>query len=181
MEPSSQRRPYDRTSYILVVDDDDTLLKFFKIHLNKFFSRVIVVKNAKEAVETLRTKSIDLVITDFRMPGMDGTQLMKKIRKHDPSIPVLIISGALLSDETAEKCEKEADGFLRKPFTVDGLHGFIESGMKRREKLMRLSSFLTDKKVIRDVLGGKTKLSTCTESDHLAEAQEILVDLCAAS
>jgi DNA-binding NtrC family response regulator len=178
---SSQRRPYDRTSYILVVDDDDTLLKFFKIHLNKFFSRVIVVRNHKEAIETLRTKTIDLVITDFRMPGMDGTQLMKKIRKHDPSIPVLIISGALLNEETSEKCEKEADGFLRKPFTVEGLHGFIESGMQRREKLVRLSSFLTDKKSIRDVLGGKTKLNNCTEPDHLEEAKELLVELSAAS
>ena len=37
-----QDRVYNRSSYILVVDDDDTLLKFFKIHLNKFFSRVIV-------------------------------------------------------------------------------------------------------------------------------------------
>lgn len=180
MEASSPRRPYDRTSYILVVDDDDTLLKFFKIHLNKFFSKVIVVKNAKEAIETLKTKSIDLVITDFRMPGLDGTQLMKKIRKHDPSIPVLIISGALLSEESSEKCEKQADGFLRKPFTFDGLHSFIETGMLRREKLVKLSSYLTDKKLIRDVLSGKTKLKSNTEPDHLEEAQELLINLRAA-
>ena len=52
-------RYYDRTSYILVVDDDNTLLKFFKIHLNKYYSREIVVKNAKEAIDTLREKEID--------------------------------------------------------------------------------------------------------------------------
>ena len=60
---------------ILIVDDDQTLLKFFKIHLNKFFSRVIVVKNAKEAVETLKSKQIDLVLSDIRMPRVDGLQL----------------------------------------------------------------------------------------------------------
>ncbi|NBX24419.1 MAG: hypothetical protein EBR52_10065, partial [Microbacteriaceae bacterium] len=48
------RRPYDRTSFILVVDDDDSLLKFFKIHLNKFFSRVIVVESAKDALAQLK-------------------------------------------------------------------------------------------------------------------------------
>ena len=93
-----QDRTYNRTSYILVVDDDDTLLKFFKIHLNKFFSRVIVVKNAKEAIETLKDKEIDLVISDIKMPRMDGIQLMKKVKNHDPSIPVFLVSGALLNE-----------------------------------------------------------------------------------
>src|SRR5689334_22808504 len=106
----NQKRNYDRTSYILVVDDDNTLLKFFKIHLNKFFSRVIVVKNAKEAIDTLREKEIDLVISDIRMPRMDGLQLMKRVRKHDPSIPMMMISGALLSDEQSKSAEDDADG-----------------------------------------------------------------------
>ena len=48
------RRPYDRESNVLIVDDDSTLLKFFKIHLNKFFSRVVVVENAKSALETMK-------------------------------------------------------------------------------------------------------------------------------
>ena len=49
---------YNRTSNILVVDDDDMLLKFFKIHLNKFFSKVVVVKSDREAVATLSKKDL---------------------------------------------------------------------------------------------------------------------------
>src|SRR3954470_6412749 len=134
-----QDRVYNRSSYILVVDDDNTLLKFFKIHLNKFFSRVIVVKNAKEAIDTLREKEIDLVISDIRMPRMDGLQLMKRVRKHDPAIPMLMISGALLSDEQVKIADDEADGYLRKPFSVDDLHGFIDQGMALREQFKKLS------------------------------------------
>ncbi len=49
----------DNENYIMIVDDDQTLLKFFKIHLNKFFPKVLVVKNAKEAIEGLKTKPLN--------------------------------------------------------------------------------------------------------------------------
>lgn len=169
------KRNYDRTSYILVVDDDNTLLKFFKIHLNKFFSRVIVVKNAKEAIDTLREKEIDLVISDIRMPRMDGLQLMKRVRKHDPSIPMLMISGALLTDEQSKAADEDADGYLRKPFSVDELHAFIDMGMGLREKYKRLAEFLPDRKVIRDLLRGKVKIEKYVDDpEHLREANDIL-------
>lgn len=172
------KRTYDRTSYILVVDDDNTLLKFFKIHLNKFFSRVIVVKNAKEAIDTLREKEIDLVLSDIRMPRMDGLQLMKRVRKHDPAIPMLLISGALLSEEQSKGADEDADGYLRKPFSVDDLHLFIEKGMQLREQYKKLSEMLPDKKAIRDVLLGKVKLEkVITDASHAKEAAAILAGL----
>ena len=175
---SAGKRTYDRTSYILVVDDDNTLLKFFKIHLNKFFSRVIVVKNAKEAIDTLREKEIDLVMSDIRMPRMDGLQLMKRVRKHDPSIPMLMISGALLTEEQAKAAEDDADGYLRKPFSVDDLHHFMDQGMQLREQYKRLSEMLPDKKAIRDVLRGKVKLEkVITDASNAAEANKILAGL----
>src|SRR4051812_24550120 len=139
----NQKRNYDRTSYILVVDDDNTLLKFFKIHLNKFFSKVVVVKNAKEAIEALKDKEIDLVISDINMPRMDGFQLLKRVRKQDGSIPVLLVSGALL-DKDEEVTAKEADGYLRKPFSVDELHAFISRGMERRDKMKQLAEMVSD-------------------------------------
>lgn len=177
--PSPQgKRNYDRTSYILVVDDDNTLLKFFKIHLNKFFSRVIVVKNAKEAIDTLREKEIDLVLSDIRMPRMDGLQLMKRVRKHDPAIPVLIISGALLTEDQSKTALDDADGYLRKPFSVDDLHAFIESGMQLRDKYKRLAEMLPDPKMIRELLLGKTKLEKLfTDEANRKEAVQILDDI----
>jgi two-component system NtrC family response regulator len=171
--PDPLKRGYDRTSYILVVDDDNTLLKFFKIHLNKFFSKVIVVKNAKEAIESLADKEIDLVISDIRMPRMDGLQLMKKIRKHDPAIPILLISGALLSEDQAEKID-DADGYLRKPFEVDALHQFISTGMEIREQYKRLLECIPDKQSFRDVLRGRIKLEKAVNPEHLAAAKEII-------
>lgn len=172
----SQMHAYDRTSYILVVDDDNTLLKFFKIHLNKYFSKVIVVSSAKEAIETLADKEIDLLISDIRMPRVDGLQLMKKVRKHDPAIPILLISGALLTDEQGGK-KDEADGYLRKPFQVDELHDFIRHGIELRDQYKRLSECLTDKASFRDLLKGKIKLEKAVQEGELAKAKEIIESL----
>lgn len=175
------KRSYDRTSYILVVDDDDTLLKFFKIHLNKFFSRVIVVRNAKEAIATLKEKEIDLVLSDIRMPRMDGIQFMKKVRAFDPTIPVYLVSGALLSEEQVETVGEQADGFLRKPFTIDELHSFIDNGMKRREILKALSELVQDKKKVVDLLHGKITTKQLKDDETKAKAEELLNSLKAAS
>ena len=169
---SQSQQKYDRTSFILVVDDDNTLLKFFKIHLNKFFSKVIVVKNAKEAIESLREKTIDLVISDINMPRMDGFQLMKRVRKHDTAIPVLLISGALLNKDE-EDLLNEADGYLRKPFNVDQLHDFINSGLLRREKMKQLATLVSDKKQLRNLLKGTVKIEKVIKKDQQDEAKAL--------
>ncbi len=149
------RRPYDRTSYVLVIDDDDTLLKFFKIHLNKSFSKVIVVESAKDAMLQLKEKQIDLVLTDIRMPKVDGIELMTKVRRFDPTIPVLIISGAVLNQEQTDACIIEADGFLSKPFSFEDLHNFIDRGMKLREAFKEMAEIMRDRKNFRALLRGK--------------------------
>ncbi len=171
------KRAYDRTSHIMIVDDDETLLKFFKIHLNKFFSRVIVVKNAKEASDTLKSKEIDLVLSDIRMPKVDGLQLLKKIRRYDATIPVFLISGALLTDEQQEEVSEFADGFLRKPFTVDEIQDFINAGMNRREILKELGAILPDKKALLMLIKGKIKPEKIKDEKVRAKVVELLAAL----
>lgn len=174
---ANTKRPYDRESYIMVVDDDQTLLKFFKIHLNKFFSRVIVVKNAKEAIDTLKTKQIDLVLSDMRMPKVDGLQLLKKIRSQDASIPVYLISGALLDEETEKNIEELSDGFLRKPFSVEEIHKFIDDGMKRRDILRQLATLIPDNKTLLSLVKGKTKSVKMKSKKEQAEADNLIGQL----
>lgn len=140
---SIDRINYDRESFILIVDDDPTLLKFFKIHLNKYFSKVIVVKNAKEAIDTIADKKIDLVLSDVRMPKVDGVQLLKKIRSHDPLIPLYLVSGEFLDEEKLEQVKSVSDGFLRKPFGIDEIHKLVSEGLKRREQLLALAEIVS--------------------------------------
>lgn len=170
----SEKTPEERENYILIVDDDNTLLKFFKIHLNKFFSKIIVAKNATEALEILETKEIDLIISDFRMPRVDGVQFMKKAKKHDASIPFLFISGAMLSDTQKNNIDNKSDGYLKKPFSIDELHTFIVRGLERRDKLLSLSNLIEDKAKLKDLIGGKYSLKKIKDETNREEAKEIL-------
>jgi len=174
---SDPKNLYDRTSFILVVEDDETLLKFFKIHLNKFFSKVIVVKNAKEALETMKEKSIDLVVSDFKMPKMDGIQLLRKVKKIDPKIPFILVSGYLMDIEQEKVCREEADGYLRKPFQVDTFNDTIVAGMSRRLKLNELSQLVADKKKVTDLLSGKIKVENIKSLKDPQKAKDILSEL----
>lgn len=170
---------YDRESYILVVDDDNTLLKFFKIHLNKFFSKVIVVKSAREAVDTLREKEIDLIISDLRMPRMSGLQLLKKANRLNPSIPVLIISGALLTEEQEDGCMNDADGFLRKPFTVDELHSFIDEGIMKRKILKEIHETIPKRIKLRNLVNNVDEIEKLKgpKKEKVVKLLEELADL----
>lgn len=167
---------YDRTSNIMVVDDDDTLLKFFKIHLNKFFSKVVVVASAREAYACLAEKEIDLVLSDVRMPRVDGFQLMRKVRRHNPAIPVYLVSGAMLTADQ-EKLVAQADGFLKKPFGIDDLHSFLERGIRHREVLKALAELVNDPKKLGEILRGKATTKHIKDLALRAKADSILQNL----
>lgn len=174
---SIEDRAYNRTSYLLVVDDDDTLLKFFKIHLNKFFSKVIVVRSASEAISTLKEREIDLVLSDIKMPRMDGIQLMKKVKTHDPSIPVFLISGALLENKQKEVVSEKADGYLKKPFSIDDLHDFIDRGMQVREHYKEMVELIGDSKRFNDILLGKKSTNSIKDESSRNRLEQLMQEV----
>ena len=179
MQPIPGDDYYDRTSNILIIDDDDSLLKFFKIHLNKFFSRVRVVPSVREGLDLLQQESMDLIITDLVLPRADGVSFLNKVRKLEPSIPVLLISGASESDPRLRLIDS-FDGFLAKPFGVSDFHSYIKNGLVLRGRLLALSQLLREPKKIRAIISGQTtkELSRLLlDPTSLAQAQEILASL----
>lgn len=85
---------------ILVVDDEQSMTQFLGIVLRKEGYQVTVSGNGRDALEKVRAEGFDVVITDLRMPGMDGIALLEGIKKHDPTIPVVIMT-AYASQQTA--------------------------------------------------------------------------------
>ena len=137
----------------------------------------MVVKNAKEAIEALREREYDLVVTDINMPRMNGFDLMKRIRRKDISLPILLVSGALLEPEE-EKIIEESDVYLRKPFDMEELHKFIVRGLSLRVKMKKLVELVDDDKKMRKLIKGKIKLEKVVkEEENLALAQELLKEV----
>ena len=85
---------------ILVVDDEPSMTQFLGIVLRKEGFQVTTVHNGKDALDKVRAEAFDVVITDLRMPGMDGIQLLQGIKKVDPALPVILMT-AYASQQTA--------------------------------------------------------------------------------
>lgn len=170
-------REYDRESHILIVDDDSSLLKFFKIHLNKFFSKIVVVDSGKEALLAIQDREINLVLTDIRMPKVNGLQLMKKIRKLHPEIPILLISGEPITEEMAETVGS-SDGFLAKPFSVDDLNSYLNRGVDLHLAMKELATLLNDPSKIRTAMACTDEsIRKHVEKDSVPHARTLMAKI----
>ena len=100
---------------ILLVDDEDYIREIFTSALREF--DVVAASSGAEAVELAGQQEPDLLITDFRMPDMDGLAVMHSVRELYPNVPVLVISGSLdAPPEPSGEFE-----FLRKPVRLSKL------------------------------------------------------------
>lgn len=77
---------------ILIVDDDINILEMLQRHLSSLNYYAFKAISVKEAVGILQSKTIDLLITDLNMPGVDGMQLVKYASEHFPELPKLVIT-----------------------------------------------------------------------------------------
>lgn len=77
---------------VLVVDDEEAITYIFERYLSIAGYEVAVANSGRDAVEAFRSRHADLVITDFRMPGMNGAQLIDQLRAIEPGLPALVIS-----------------------------------------------------------------------------------------
>jgi len=108
---------------ILLVDDDEILTEVIREILETAGYQVLTAFNGREALEIYETwrGDIDLVMLDMIMPGMGGADTFGELKKIDPDVTVIIISGYSLPDEVRELLAQGCRGFLQKPFLIPEL------------------------------------------------------------
>lgn len=116
---------------ILIVDDEPDMLKLLSMILReKTPYEVTTTNNPVEAVELAKKGDYDLVITDLKMPGLDGLQLLEEVKKRDEDIPVIIITAYGTIDAAQEAIEKGGFDFITKPFKKEQILFTIEKALK---------------------------------------------------
>ena len=118
---------------ILIVDDELDMLVLLKMILKeKTAYEVVTTPNPLEAEQLFREKPFQLVITDLRMPGMDGIELIEVIKKIDPLVPVIIITAFGSIESAIESTQKGAFEFITKPFRKEQIILSIEKALEFR-------------------------------------------------
>jgi two-component system KDP operon response regulator KdpE len=111
---------------LLVVDDEAIVRRSIRRCLTAHGYEVIEAANATEGIERYRALQPDLVITDIRMKGMDGMEMLAEIRRTDPAARAILVSGAL---EGPDGC---ADPLLPKPFGSDQLIAVVDTALREK-------------------------------------------------
>lgn len=133
------------TDTILIVDDEPDLLQGLKRTISMELNcEVLATDNASEALQTLQLHPVDVVLTDIRMPGMDGFSLLQAIKELDPSITVIIMTGYGTIEKAVEAIKAGAYDFIPKPFEEERLIHLLKNGLELN-RLVRENSRLLEK------------------------------------
>ena len=108
---------------VLIVDDDPEILKYLKEGLSRHdetFS-VLTAIDGLDALDQLKQDTVSIVVTDLKMPRMDGFSLLAHIMEHYPEVPVIIMTGFSTPEMERSAWEKGAIDYISNPFMVNDL------------------------------------------------------------
>jgi two-component system response regulator PilR (NtrC family) len=119
-------------SFILIVDDELSMREFLKILLEKDGHTVEVASDASSALRAAANMDFDLVISDIRMPGMTGLEMLAELKQIKPDLPVIMITAFASPEDAVNAMKDGAFDYITKPFKVDEIKRIIKSATTRR-------------------------------------------------
>jgi two-component system response regulator PilR (NtrC family) len=117
---------------ILIVDDEESMREFLSIMLQKEGYSVKTASNANDALAMIEKEIFSLAVTDIKMPGMDGIQLLTEIRKVSPDTEVVMITAFGSTDTAVEAMKKGAIDYVVKPFQIDEMKIIIRNILEKK-------------------------------------------------
>jgi DNA-binding NtrC family response regulator len=119
---------------ILVVDDEQDLLKFFERILGFEEYSVITAHNGLIGIKKNLEHDPDLILLDLTMPGMHGIEMLRKVRKVDKDVIVIILTGSGDTESVREAADLNVYEYISKPTTLDVLKRVIKKALASRKK-----------------------------------------------
>jgi len=120
---------------MMLVDDEERFLSTTKKLLSKKGYDVFTAVSGAEALEKMRTQNIHVVILDVKMPGMDGIETLKAIKRKFPMIEVIMLTGHGTVESAVEGLKSGATDYLTKPTDVNDLIAKAEEAFEKRQRL----------------------------------------------
>jgi two-component system response regulator HydG len=118
---------------ILLVDDDREFCKAFRRGLEGIGYTVTAVHDGLEALEALSQSDFDLIISDLRMPNLDGMELMRELIKRELDVPVVFLTAFGEVESYMDLMNMGAHDYLSKPVKLQTIRGVIERVLEKRE------------------------------------------------
>lgn len=132
MNPAEQSR-------ILIIDDQESIRKSLKLALEREGYLVETAENGREAIRKSKGRPYNLALVDLRLPDMDGIELLTKMRETVPKMVKIIITGYPSQENAIEAVNRGADGYIVKPYTMEGLLRKIREHLQKQQEAKKYS------------------------------------------
>jgi DNA-binding response OmpR family regulator len=119
--------------FVLVVDDNEDVRNTLSAILKELRLTPVAVSDGVEGMKVINSQKIDLIITDLKMPKMDGFEFIQNARQVNANIPIAVISGFAEGKNVVEALSRGAYNFITKPFTIREIENVIKRGLRLRE------------------------------------------------
>ncbi|MFZ7112131.1 MAG: sigma-54-dependent transcriptional regulator [Desulfatiglandales bacterium] len=141
---------------ILIVDDEKNYLVVLDAILGPEGYETLTANNAHDALRLIRESDLDLVITDMKMPGMSGMELLEESKKIKPEIPIIMMTAYGTIEMAVEAMKKRAYDYITKPFQNEELKLTVKKALETHRLIKenrRLSQALLDRYSYRNIIG----------------------------
>jgi DNA-binding NtrC family response regulator len=118
---------------ILLIDDEERMCESLKTLLEMEGYEVQPFTNSGDAVKKLSEDSFDLIISDIKMPGIDGIEILRQAHEHDPNLEVILITGYASLESAKDAVDKGAFSYLTKPLEFEELKISVTRSLEKRQ------------------------------------------------
>ena len=141
---------------ILVIDDEKNIREGLQMALEDDGYEVLTAEDGTVGLQKALTEVVDLVITDLRMPGVGGQELLRRVTSETPGVPVIVLTGHGTVETAVEAMRMGAYDFLTKPLDLDRLSLLVKRALQNRELVLQhreLMEQLQSDKVFEHIIG----------------------------
>jgi DNA-binding NtrC family response regulator len=141
---------------VLVVDDEQSVAQIIARMAEQLGHHAEIASSVDEALQQLAQSPFDVVLTDLRMPGRDGVELLQCVRNESPDLPVVVITGQATIDSAMEAIKGGAYDYLAKPLQLDMLGALLRRAIEKKrmaEEVRHLQREIRRQTLVEDIVG----------------------------
>ncbi len=152
---------------VLVIDDDETLRKVVEYNLHEDGYHVISAGDGRTGLQRFQESTVDLVLTDVRMPEMDGMEVLTRIKAMQPDLPVIVLTAHGTIDAAVEAMRVGAFDYLTKPFSHDQLRASVNKALEfeaLRSENRHLRQIVSERFSFASMIAGSRSMRAVTDT-----------------
>ena len=157
----------DRTYTVLVIDDHKSTRDTLSDVVTKAGHKCLCAKNGREGLETIEESDVDVVLLDLRLPDADGLEVLDRIRRDRPGVPVILITAHGSEDVAVDAMKRGATDYLPKPLDLNRLRAVIEGAVRARalyEENIGLHRELDARRALSELVGDSPAMREIKET-----------------